>query len=211
MRFDAILDVPASGGAGFALVDHNPAKDKATLIRFVPERAAPLRREAPPPPARLADNPIPKPDFAGAARHEIVFAGGAAPGHHGPGRPAQPARRPGNDKPAWTLNGQALIKHAAGHGGAKPLLTLKRGATLIVTLKNETIFDHPMHLHGFVFQVLSRNGKALAEPLLTDTILMSQRETAEIAFVADNPGDWMLHCHILEHADAGMGAIVRVA
>jgi FtsP/CotA-like multicopper oxidase with cupredoxin domain len=40
---------------------------------------------------------------------------------------------------------------------------------------------------------------------------MSQQENAEIAFVADNPGDWMLHCHILEHQESGMGAVFRVA
>jgi FtsP/CotA-like multicopper oxidase with cupredoxin domain len=40
---------------------------------------------------------------------------------------------------------------------------------------------------------------------------MAQQETAEIAFVADNPGDWMIHCHILEHQDTGMSAILRVA
>jgi FtsP/CotA-like multicopper oxidase with cupredoxin domain len=40
---------------------------------------------------------------------------------------------------------------------------------------------------------------------------MSPREKVEIAFVADNPGDWMLHCHILEHQEAGMMGVVRVA
>jgi FtsP/CotA-like multicopper oxidase with cupredoxin domain len=39
---------------------------------------------------------------------------------------------------------------------------------------------------------------------------MMPRERAEIAFVADNPGDWMFHCHILEHQAGGMMAVVRV-
>jgi FtsP/CotA-like multicopper oxidase with cupredoxin domain len=43
-----------------------------------------------------------------------------------------------------------------------------------------------------------------------DTVLLAAREKAEIAFVADNPGDWMLHCHILEHQLGGMMSLLRV-
>ncbi len=217
MRADFMIDAPAEPGKEFTLVDHNPAKDPVDLLKFAADGQAPLRREPLPAPARLAENPIPRPARAGAQRHEIAFAGGAAPGHHGPNMGAPPprnrraARRKPDPQPVWTLNGQAMMKHAAGPGGMKPLLTLKLGQSHILTFKNNTMFDHPMHLHGYVFDVLSRNGKPLPEPLLTDTILMSQQETVEIAFIADNPGDWMIHCHILEHADAGMGAVIRVA
>ena len=44
-----------------------------------------------------------------------------------------------------------------------------------------------------------------------DTVLMAPRERVEIAFVADNLGDWMFHCHILEHQAAGMMGVIRVA
>ncbi len=44
-----------------------------------------------------------------------------------------------------------------------------------------------------------------------DTVLLDPDETAELAFVADNPGDWPCHCHILEHMEAGMNAVSRVA
>jgi FtsP/CotA-like multicopper oxidase with cupredoxin domain len=46
---------------------------------------------------------------------------------------------------------------------------------------------------------------------LADTVLLDPDSRAEIAFVADNPGDWMLHCHVLEHQATGMMAVVRVA
>jgi FtsP/CotA-like multicopper oxidase with cupredoxin domain len=92
-----------------------------------------------------------------------------------------------------------------------PMLTVKRGTPVIFALRNDTVFDHPIHLHGHTFRILSRNGKPEPVQRLTDTILMSQQESAEIAFVADNPGDWMLHCHILEHQESGMGAVFRVA
>ena len=43
------------------------------------------------------------------------------------------------------------------------------------------------------------------------TLLLAPRETAEIAFLADNPGMWMLHCHVLEHQEAGMMGLIEVA
>lgn len=68
-----------------------------------------------------------------------------------------------------------------------------------------------MHLHGHAFRVMSRNGKPTQYRERQDTVLMSPREKVEIAFVADNPGDWMFHCHILEHQVSGMMGVIRVA
>ena len=59
--------------------------------------------------------------------------------------------------------------------------------------------------------MLSRNGIATPHHEWRDTVLMAPREQVEIGFVADNPGDWMIHCHILEHQAAGMMAVLRVA
>ena len=44
-----------------------------------------------------------------------------------------------------------------------------------------------------------------------DTVLLNTKERIRLAFVADNPGDWMFHCHILEHQETGMMGIIRVA
>jgi FtsP/CotA-like multicopper oxidase with cupredoxin domain len=92
----------------------------------------------------------------------------------------------------------------------KPILTVARGRTCVLTLKNNTSWWHPMHLHGFSFRVLTRNGIPVR---LTwhDTLLMEPNETADIAFVADNPGDWMLHCHLTDHQESGMMAAIRVS
>ena len=67
-----------------------------------------------------------------------------------------------------------------------------------------------MHLHGQSFRVITRNGQPTRHREWQDTVLMAPEERVEIAFVADNPGDWMLHCHILEHQAAGMMGIIRV-
>lgn len=213
MRADLLLDVAAAPGQKHLLLFHPPGDDPAPLLRFVYRDEAPARAEPLPAPPPLAPNPIAAPDLARVERHEFLFAGGAQPGMHMPPQPQQNAEGV-HPHGTWTVNGKAMI-HDSGatheHGRMTPMLTLKRGAHVIFALKNDTVFDHPIHLHGHTFRILSRNGKALAQTVLTDTILMSQQESAEIAFVADNPGDWMLHCHILEHQESGMGAVYRVA
>lgn len=73
-----------------------------------------------------------------------------------------------------------------------------------IKFTNESYRLHPMHLHGQFFKVLSRNGKVVNEPFLRDTVLLSSQETVEIAFVPLDKGEWAQHCHIQEHADAGM-------
>ena len=68
-----------------------------------------------------------------------------------------------------------------------------------------------MHLHGHHFKLLKLNDKPVPHTPWLDTVLLKADETAEVALVADNPGNWLFHCHILEHHHAGMGAIIRVA
>jgi FtsP/CotA-like multicopper oxidase with cupredoxin domain len=68
-----------------------------------------------------------------------------------------------------------------------------------------------MHLHGYSFRVLRHNGSLLPHARWADTVLVPPKETVEIAFVADNPGDWMLHCHVTDHQVSGMMTVLRVA
>jgi FtsP/CotA-like multicopper oxidase with cupredoxin domain len=217
MRADLLLDAVGDEGERHPLLHYPPGDDPAPLLRLVYRDDEPLRARPLPPPQSLPPNPIAAPVLARAQRHELVFAGGAQPGMHMPAQPqpqAPPNAEHAHPHGVWTVNGQAMVHDSgAAHSHARmpPIVTLKRGTSVVFTIKNSTVFDHPIHFHGHTFRVLSRNGKALPVAPLTDTVLLSQQETAEIAFVADNPGDWMLHCHILEHQEAGMGAIFRVA
>ena len=93
----------------------------------------------------------------------------------------------------------------------KPMLTLERRKSYVLAMTNMTAWPHPIHLHGHSFRVISRNGAPTKHREWQDTVLMSSRERIEIAFVADNPGDLMFHCHILEHQAAGMMGVIRVA
>lgn len=98
----------------------------------------------------------------------------------------------------YTINGKAFPN-------TEPL-NVKKGDTVKVRLVNNSkTDDHPMHLHGHFFQVLSKNGKPLeGSPVVKDTLNLKPGEEYVVAFQADNEGNWMFHCHDLHHASAGM-------
>lgn len=70
-----------------------------------------------------------------------------------------------------------------------------------MTFANTTMMWHPMHLHGHTFQVVNRDGSPGARK---DTVIVLPRQNLRVAFLADNPGTWMMHCHNTYHQDAGM-------
>ncbi len=76
---------------------------------------------------------------------------------------------------------------------------------------NTSLMDHPFHLHGFFFQVLEEDGKAPAYKAWKDTYNLKPKGRIKIAWMPDNrPGQWMYHCHIVEHHAAGMMAHFEV-
>ncbi|RBW70186.1 multicopper oxidase family protein [Bacillus taeanensis] len=98
----------------------------------------------------------------------------------------------------FTINGKAYPETE----GVK----VKEGDLVKVKfVNNSKTDDHPMHLHGHFFQVLSKNGEPIqGSPLIKDTLNVKPGEEYVVAFKADNPGNWMFHCHDLHHAAAGM-------
>lgn len=99
---------------------------------------------------------------------------------------------------AYTINGNTFPDTES--------ITVKEGDLVKVKLVNNSKYDdHPMHLHGKFFQILSKNGKALeGSNVIKDTINLEPGDEFVIAFKADNPGNWLFHCHDLHHASAGM-------
>jgi FtsP/CotA-like multicopper oxidase with cupredoxin domain len=80
------------------------------------------------------------------------------------------------------------------------------------TIVNTTEMDHPFHLHGFRFQVQSVDG--VAEPFRAWRDSINIPADVSVVFrvrLEDHPGTWMFHCHILEHAERGMSAELKVA
>lgn len=90
-----------------------------------------------------------------------------------------------------------------------PLAELKLGGSYVIDMENLTPRAHPIHLHGMSFTVLS-SSKRQVQPLISDTYLIQADEKVQLGFVADNPGDWLLHCHIIEHQKTGMTSYFRV-
>jgi FtsP/CotA-like multicopper oxidase with cupredoxin domain len=92
-----------------------------------------------------------------------------------------------------------------------PALHASVGRTTVWDVVNESEMDHPIHLHGFFFQVVSRNGVPEPARSWEDTVDLRGHERLRIAFRPDDrPGMWMFHCHILEHVDHGMMADLMV-
>jgi FtsP/CotA-like multicopper oxidase with cupredoxin domain len=100
--------------------------------------------------------------------------------------------RPGHH---WAINGKLYPR--------TPMFMVARGDLVRIVLVNDSGSVHPMHLHGHHFLVMTRNGKAV-RPWSTDTLNMLPHERYQVAFRADNPGLWMLHCHNLGHAADGL-------
>lgn len=216
MRMDLVLDMTGRPGQRFDVIDDYYEGLEYRLVEFAYADSA-LRPRAPSWPLTLPSNPLSEPALADAPRHEITFNGGmmgemvmrqmggsmSPTGQQGANRSmAGMMHRAG----AWFVNGVAADGHVL-----QPLLTLERGRSYVLVMTNATAWPHPIHLHGHSFRVISRDGAPTVHREWQDTVLMAPRERIEIAFVADNPGDWMFHCHILEHQAAGMMASIRVA
>jgi len=192
MRVDVILDCNGEPSARSQLVDRAYRGNDFRVLDFTYAETA-LREATPDWPIALPASPIAEPDLSSAHRHEVTFTGGMMGMMH-------------DGRGIWFVNGKAAQGHVLD-----PFLTLKRDASHILEMTNATAFDHPIHLHGHSFRVISRNGAPTPHREWQDTVLMAPRERVEIAFVADNLGDWMFHCHILEHQAAGMMGVIRVA
>ncbi len=75
---------------------------------------------------------------------------------------------------------------------------------------NVSPVHHPFHLHGMTFEVLSVDGVAPPYRTVEDTFDVGVRQVVRLLIQADNPGDWMSHCHILPHASNGMMTVLTV-
>ena len=209
MRADLVLDCLQAPGSRHAVADRGDPRGGFHLMTVAYSQSPPLPDRPLSTPVNVQPNRLPEPDLARAQRHSIVFEGGAMGA-------LREAEFEGERVPlsslvrqhhlAWTVNGVAVKEHLH-----RPVLTLDRGGHYVLAMRNETAWPHPIHLHGHVFRVIARDGRPTRYREWADTVLMAPREAVDIAFVADNPGDWMFHCHILAHQAGGMMALIRVA
>ncbi len=104
----------------------------------------------------------------------------------------------------FTVNGKAFPD--------VPTLSVPNGSLRVLGVSNESEMDHPFHLHGFFFQVLAKNGVPMGPeaPANKDTIIVPAKGSLDLIARFDEPGMWMYHCHILEHAEGGMAGLIQV-
>jgi FtsP/CotA-like multicopper oxidase with cupredoxin domain len=96
----------------------------------------------------------------------------------------------------WSFNGKTFAQDG--------VIPIKKGEVIRLEFINDTMMHHPIHLHGHFFRVLDGQG---TDAPLKHTIDVPPMGKRTIEFLADNPGDWLLHCHLLYHMHAGMTRI----
>ena len=101
----------------------------------------------------------------------------------------------------WKLNGKTWPNTAP--------LFVKEGKQVNIQFINKSSMAHPMHLHGYAFNVIKINGKPI-DGATRDVVLVQPHSSMTIQFVANHPGKWLLHCHTLYHLAAGMETYLDV-
>ncbi len=98
----------------------------------------------------------------------------------------------------WSINNKTLSE--------QDILSIKKGERVRFVMKNTTMMEHPMHLHGHFFRVLNKQGEYSP---LKHTVSVEPMQTITIEFDANEEKDWFFHCHILYHMNAGMARVLR--
>ena len=202
-RTDLAIVMPAKGGVVtlHMALPGGASKTVARLMAMGPNLGRSVADIKP-----LPANPLSNPDLATAQRLDFTI-GWSPDGTAGSSGIC-------GDTPYrfWSINRKLWPGEGAPNPAnpLAPLAELTFGKTYIFRMKNETKNDHPIHLHGMAFKLLSSNQRPLP-PHWTDTALLRADETVEVAFVADNPGDWVFHCHVIEHQKTGLAGLIRVA
>lgn len=195
-RLDLAIRMPETEGAIVNLTDIRGSQPK--LVLSLASRGASLKRNLADLGA-LTSNPVPEFDAGSAGNLDMVLSATA------------------ENKPSTSICGSIgytfwSINNVAWSGDTDPtapLAELKQGKSYRIRIGNPTPHAHPIHLHGMNFVVLSSSMRQV-QPFVTDTWLMLPDEKVELGLVADNPGAWVFHCHIIEHQKTGMTTYLRV-
>ena len=190
-RYDLVFDMPEAGAVGTvsALIGNGLVLAR---LAAVGDPIAGTR----PPVAPIGENrALPaEVKLQNALRRDVVITGGATLDRD---KPAAEPTFTGDPARVWQVNG------ASGTAGAAPLFTAKRGQPVVLAIRNATAFAQALHLHGHNFRLLHPLDDGW-EPYWLDTFQLLEGRTARIAFLADNPGRWLLASTVLERFDTGL-------
>ncbi|PTM43255.1 FtsP/CotA-like multicopper oxidase with cupredoxin domain [Bosea sp. 124] len=188
-RYDLLVDMPSEAGATAIVTALVGAG--VPLVRLVTEGAAKPASAAP-----MALKPNPTLPAAvrlqDAHRPQIVIEGGAkvSPEFKPDLTGIDPAR-------PWRING------GVGEASTKPLFSVKRGTPIVLAIENRTAFFQPIHVHGHTFRLLHPLDDGW-EPYFLDTVQIPEGKRLHIAFIAENPGRWLISSTVLERFDRGL-------
>jgi len=197
MRLDLGFIAPVKPGVEITVLNKNAMGDEVLLtLKTVPSKL-PATTQLP----RLPANLIPPPDLASAETKYFTFDWDAAI--------SPKNQKPGHLPIFWSINQQSLTEMMMGNLG-EPLVRLSLGKSYIFSLKNTSQYHHPIHLHGFSFTVLESDKRTII-PYIADTVMLGKNEKIKVAFVADNPGKWMFHCHVIDHMETGLMGYIEVS
>ena len=185
-RADIIADVVSADPIAFVF----RTQDGPYLLGEIPVEGVNSMRQASEISA-LPPNEMAQPDMDNAVSLTLSMEGGAM------SRRMMQGMMGGN---IWAFNGQSGLTDTPFHA-------FERGQTARIRLVNDTRFPHGIHLHGHHFFEVETDGTLGA---LRDTTLVDAGESRDIVCVFDNPGKWLLHCHMLGHQAAGMKTWVQV-
>ncbi len=196
-RLDLVVRMPETEGETAALEDIRPSTPKvvARLRSVGPSRKRSLGDVAP-----LAPNAPLEADLSDATPVPLVLSATAE-------EAAKDSICGSLGYSFWAIN--KVPYPGDSSDPMAPLVEMKLGKTYLFNLENVTPHAHPIHIHGMNFKVIS-SSRGPVSPLVSDTYLVLPDEKVQFAVVADNPGDWVLHCHIIEHQKTGMTSYVRV-
>ncbi|MCL2602787.1 MAG: multicopper oxidase family protein [Treponema sp.] len=126
-------------------------------------------------------------------------------GRMGGGRGMMGGRGSGGMRMEWTINGLA-------HPNIPPTRVNVGQVYKIRFVNNDRMMmtqtSHPMHIHGEHFLVVSVNGTPPPSEMWLDTVEIPIGQYVDVAIRFDNPGTWMMHCHIIDHEDNGMLTVI---
>ncbi len=197
-RFDVMLDLPGDAGAdaNVTLLGDNEPDRVLLAFKTAGEKRSPL-----PPVASLPQNPrLPSEIKLQASRKvDILIEAIASMGTGSSSVAAQ-------DRPLyWKLNGKAVPGFAPA-----PLFSVKRGTPVTLGFVNHTAFVQQMHVHGHAMRLLHDLDDGW-EPYWRDAVLVPEGKTKHVAFVADNPGKWVIECLMAGRQTAGMATWFEVS
>ncbi len=188
---DATRLMEISGRQPIIAADFLPEKDNKVKQAFLPDKQA----------------WYPRPDITHARQIDIDMQGGAMGNltqaeFNGEKLSLRELAQKHNK--LWALNG---VVGSYAH----MLADVKLNEIIVLNVYNDSQWPHAMHLHGQHFWVRTKEFNNAPFWILRDTYLMQPSEKAQLIFVADNPGMWLFHCHMLEHHAAGMGGVIAVS